>query len=116
MYDIENMSPSDHEEVSIRFLVKFRDVYEERMAKGEVSPSEKTEGKVEMLEGLLFSYFDIRRNIVPIPFLDPSASCQELIDFINDEVLLFMSEEHPELLIYDRSSGRYDILFEDNED
>ena len=115
MHEFENMSPSDHEEVSARFLVKFRDVYEERIYKGEIKATDIVGEQSSMVEDLLFAYFDFRRKVVPIPIPDKNINCQDLIEFINDEILLFISEEKPELFEYDPSSGRYDILI-DNKD
>tara|TARA_B100001778_G_scaffold334491_1_gene346107 strand:+ start:1285 stop:1662 length:378 start_codon:yes stop_codon:yes gene_type:complete len=116
MHDFENMSASDHEEVSVRFLVKFRDVYEDRIASGEIKATDIVGEQSVMVEDLLFAYFDFRRNTVPIPVPSPEFTCQQLIDFINDDVLLYISDEKPEMLEYEPRSGRYFILFDDEDD
>lgn len=116
MHNFKDMSPSDHEEVSIRFLVKFRDVYEERIEQGEIKADDLIGEKSELVEDLLLAYFDIRRSHIPIPYIDANFSCKDMIDFINDEILHFLSDERPELLEYDPRDGRYYMLFDNDND
>lgn len=116
MNDFGSMSPSDHEDISASFLVKFRDIYEKRIQQGEVVATDNAGDKSDMIESLISAYFDFRRVQVPIRTPGHSMTYQDLISFINDEVLLFISEERPELLEYDKKTGRYFMLFDDDDD
>lgn len=116
MNDFGSMSHSDHEDISASFLVKFRDIYEKRIQQGEISGTDKAGDKSDMIENLLAAYFDYRRELIPIPVPSKELTYQQLVDFINNEVLLFLSDEKPELFEYDKKTGRYFMLFNDDDD
>jgi hypothetical protein len=102
-----DMSQQDHERTSIAFLLEFRDVYEQRISDKEVASSDECGDICDLVEQLLYAYFDDRRNSVPIRPPTPDMTYQELIEYINDEVLHFISEEKPEAFIYDAKDGKY---------
>jgi len=116
MENFEYMSQDRHEEISCGFFVLFRDTYEERMLNKEVLPSDKIGDKYTLIEDLLLAYFDYRRPIIPIRKIDGNITFAEFMDFINNEILHYVSEEHPELFIYDEEDGKYYLFGEDEDD
>ena len=114
MENFEDMSQDRHEEISCGFFVLFRDTYEQRMYNKEVISSDLIGEKYILIEDLLVAYFDYRRPIVPIRKIDGNLTYSEFMDYINDEILHYISEEHPELFFYDEEDGRY-YLFTENE-
>lgn len=113
MENFEEMSQDRHEEISCGLFVLFRDTYEERMENKEVIPSDLIGDKYILIEDLLLAYFDYRRPIVPIRKINETLTYTEFMDYINNEILHYISEEHPELFIYDEHDGKY-YLFGEN--
>lgn len=116
MENFEYMSQERHEEISCGFFVLFRDTYEERIANKEISPNEKIGDKYILIEDLLLAYFDYRRPIIPIRKIDGSLTYKEFMEYVNDEILHYISEEHPELFMYDEDDGKYHLFGEDEDD
>jgi hypothetical protein len=113
---LDDMSQADHEDVSIAFLTEFRDVYEERISSGEVDADDACGDKADMVEKLLFTYFDFRRPLVAVRSPSRDMTFRELVDFINDEVLHFISEEKPESFVYNKRDGKYHCVRSENND
>lgn len=57
--------------------------------------------KAKVVEDVIWGYFVDRRQRVPIPTVSYYMNCEDMGIFINDIVLSYMDDEHPDYLELD---------------
>lgn len=113
--DFNNLTQEDHEDISLSFLVRFKEAYRERIKSGIINGDDESGVSADMVEKLICSYFDYRRSYVPISQPFPHFTYDELLDFLNNEVLDFIAEEKPEYVFCD-SEGEYYLIESEYDD
>lgn len=92
------LTPQEHEVVSTKFLVMFRDSLSERINNGTLSEAAMCGSQSTMVDDLIWCFFDKNRDNVGIRHPTSIMSVSDLRDFINDEVLEVISQHRPEIL------------------
>jgi len=98
----------DFEKQFIVMLINFRDYFLEK------EPLEQVDLiSLDAVNNLIIGYFCERRSRVPIPSISIFMNHEDIANFINDEVLDYIKDEHPGFLETDWMQ-RYVVKSEDN--
>jgi len=107
------LTQSEHEVVSAKFLTLLRDSLNERMRDGQLEETSPCGSQSQIVNRLIWCFFDSRRDEVGIPYPSSLMSVSSLRDFINDEVLPVINE-HKEGLLTKNWNGEWNLI--DSED
>jgi len=96
--NFDNLSQSQHEAFATRMLVNWLETKRESVLTGQLDGDSLCGKYAGAVDGVVFCYFDSRRNSIKLRKPTSLMTVNDLLDYIEEEVLTCIEKDRPELL------------------